>query len=531
MVFHGRPSKACAECRQRRTRCDLSKPSCSQCIRAKRTCPGYREGLIIHDESQTLSTKYSGGSEQNKSPRSSRNSSVFSDDESTSSIARSYDDSRLERDIEPQAGFYPLTSPPGISAEDQATTFFFGNYVSSRNMLNTCGNYQYLPTIYSNQPVGTALRQVIAAIGLAGLANFWKAPNIMAQANRAYSIALQTVNVSLGKIEEAKSDQTVVTIMLLAQYENNTTNGTRSMKAWTEHILGATALMKLRGKNSLSNPLGRNIFVHLRQGLISSCVQRHCAVPKSIVELAKYSLQFETPVEAASTRLGLIISEYTVIRTSMEHIKGLDDSRKIVAALWELDIKYLDWAQNLPPEFVITQVPVPAAARGKEVWGQHYNKYTSIFITSIWNNYNCARALCNELLRHQVSSLLHWSGPLDPHEIETEQGPVTFETILPITISTISALANDIFASVPFFLSDSQQEAPRVLAGNLVLWPLYLAAQTSTATVEIQRWAAGRLRYIAETMGIRQAAPPYAGFAREAQLVDSVAGEAMVEAM
>lgn len=86
-------------------------------------------------------------------------------------------------------------------------------------MLNTCGNYQYLPTIYSNQPVGTALRQVIAAIGLAGLSNFWKAPNIMAQANRAYSIALQTVNVSLGKIEEAKLDQTVVTIMLLAQYE------------------------------------------------------------------------------------------------------------------------------------------------------------------------------------------------------------------------------------------------------------------------------------------------------------------------
>jgi hypothetical protein len=86
-------------------------------------------------------------------------------------------------------------------------------------MLNTCGNYQYLPTIYSNQPVGTALRQVIAAIGLAGLSNFWKAPNIMAQANRAYSIALQTVNVSLGKIEDAKLDQTVVTIMLLAQYE------------------------------------------------------------------------------------------------------------------------------------------------------------------------------------------------------------------------------------------------------------------------------------------------------------------------
>jgi hypothetical protein len=59
----------------------------------------------------------------------------------------------------------------------------------------------------------------------------------------------------------------------------------------------------------------------------------------------------------------------------------------------------------------------------------------------------------------------------------------------------------------------------------LILWPLYLAAQTSTATVEIRRGAAGGLEYVAETMGIRQAAPPYVGFAKEVELVDSVAGE------
>jgi hypothetical protein len=86
-------------------------------------------------------------------------------------------------------------------------------------MRNTCGNYQYLSTIYANQPVGMPLRQVVAAIGLAGLATFWKAPNIMAQANNAYLTALRLVNTSLGNIEEAKSDQTVVSIMLLGLYE------------------------------------------------------------------------------------------------------------------------------------------------------------------------------------------------------------------------------------------------------------------------------------------------------------------------
>jgi hypothetical protein len=86
-------------------------------------------------------------------------------------------------------------------------------------MLNTCGNYQYLSTIYADQLVGVSLRQAVAAIGLAGLANFWKAPSIMAQANIAYCTALRLVNAALGNIEEAKSDQTVVAIMLLGLYE------------------------------------------------------------------------------------------------------------------------------------------------------------------------------------------------------------------------------------------------------------------------------------------------------------------------
>jgi hypothetical protein len=112
-----------------------------------------------------------------------------------------------------------LISNPAISAEDHATSFFFGNYVAGREMRNTCGNYQYLSTIYANQPVGIHLRQAVAAVGLAGLASFWKAPSIMARANNAYCTALRLINAGLGNIEEAKSDQTVVAILLLGLYE------------------------------------------------------------------------------------------------------------------------------------------------------------------------------------------------------------------------------------------------------------------------------------------------------------------------
>jgi hypothetical protein len=242
-------------------------------------------------------------------------------------------------------------------------------------------------------------------------------------------------------------------------------------------------------------------------------------------------MQYETPVEKASTNLGLIVTEYTALRSSMSSLEDLKDLRNLVASLWDLDIKYLNWAQNLPPEMLVTPVPAPPASRGKEVWGEDYHLYNSIYIAGIWNNYRCARILNNELLRQQVSSLLHWGSPLNPHEMQTEQGAISYENILHIAISTISSLANDIFASVPFFLSTTTQDAPRALAGNLVLWPLYLAAKTTTATADVQIWAAGRLGFIANTIGIRNAAPPYAGYAKEVELVGAEAGSGMEEAL
>jgi hypothetical protein len=78
-------------------------------------------------------------------------------------------------------------------------------------------------------------------------------------------------------------------------------------------------------------------------------------------------------------------------------------------------------------------------------------------------------------------------------------------------------------------LSETAHDVPRALGGNLILRPMYHAAQTSIATAELQRGARGRLRYVAETMGIRQASRLYAGFAKEVQLVDSVPGVGMEE--
>ena len=170
------------------------------------------------DESKSLGVKYEGSS-RNQNLRPSPSTALQPTTAPISEPSYSRVESRLGPDHEQRKWIPSLILAPGTSAEDQATTFFFGNYVLGTELLNTCGNYQYLSTLHASEQFGPGLRQCVVAVGLAGLANFWKASNIMARSRRTYSSALRFVNTCLGDREEAKSDQTLAAIMLLGLYE------------------------------------------------------------------------------------------------------------------------------------------------------------------------------------------------------------------------------------------------------------------------------------------------------------------------
>lgn len=81
------------------------------------------------------------------------------------------------------------------------------------------GDFQYLPELYANEEVETALTQSIVSLGTAGLAHFWGAPNMLSQAHARYNSALRLVSSLLRNMEDAKADQTLIAVMLLGLYE------------------------------------------------------------------------------------------------------------------------------------------------------------------------------------------------------------------------------------------------------------------------------------------------------------------------
>ncbi|RSL93633.1 hypothetical protein BHE90_012736 [Fusarium euwallaceae] len=59
MVYCGKPSGGCSNCRLRKIRCDQKEPSCGQCEKRNQACPGYRNlvDLMFRDESSHVINK------------------------------------------------------------------------------------------------------------------------------------------------------------------------------------------------------------------------------------------------------------------------------------------------------------------------------------------------------------------------------------------------------------------------------------------------------------------------------------------
>ena len=208
-------------------------PSCSQCIRARRVCRGYRDltDMMFRDESQALSAKRQRLANAKK-PRPAVSSTPPKETDLAVVNSSSIPPKPQFNCLNPNA--ISFLTDLGTSAEEQAACFFFRNYVLEEEKFHN-GNFQYLSDLYACEEIGESLAETVACLGLVGLAGFWKASNIMSSAKAKYNSALRLVSSRLRSVEEAKSDQTLVAVMLLGLYETNTCNSPQSMESWAKH--------------------------------------------------------------------------------------------------------------------------------------------------------------------------------------------------------------------------------------------------------------------------------------------------------
>lgn len=223
MVYCGKPSKGCGQCRSRKIRCDQTRPACTQCTRTNRQCPGYRDelSLIFRDQSQSVMRKAEGqppatqGVLKRRSP--SRSPRIAFPEQNMT--ADGTVDPTQFWNPESQRQQSPLATQPTTGfSRNEAICYFLQSHAIPGSFLMTHSSAQFLTnpgTSLSQQ----AMQSTVVAVASAMLSRARKVPSLRQLARQEYGVALQLVNKVLANAEEAKTNMAMGVVVLLALYE------------------------------------------------------------------------------------------------------------------------------------------------------------------------------------------------------------------------------------------------------------------------------------------------------------------------
>ncbi|GJC95509.1 C6 finger domain-containing protein [Colletotrichum higginsianum IMI 349063] len=628
MVYCGKPSKGCSSCRERKIRCDQKEPGCGQCEKRQQECPGYRNivDLMFRDESshvikKAAKTKARGrlknpqasstapGAElSEKAPAGTSTDPNSSDPSprpavkpgarrhypprplavvtrnvtfrhrprqarwaSSSSESDGDDDSLLPS---PEEETWPTTQQATLlyslspSYQERGTAFFFSRYVSVDE--NACHqNFDFIFDVWRPASI-LPERQVdgvlasMTAVGLAGLSHLTMCPKMMDWSRRSYGTALQMTNDALRNPAEAVKDTTMMSILILGTYEMLSGRSNQTVRAWQNHINGASALAKMRGLKQFMTRAGARMFVMLTQIVLINCMQKDMPMPQPLIELRNQLGMLSGGMDPNWRLSGPI---YKVMQLRYDINSGLlSQPADVIEQLTKVDQEFADVIAELPEYWkyrpVRLSTPHPAVFDGHRC-----DVYPTLGLASTWNGVRSIRMMVHETLigeiikcfpdRHimdwpyeaklqlaksvellerlrdtVIASVPQHFGLVNFRDAMSESGASATAVITPkkAPVRIVSSPAT--FASSPSPSSaDGSTRRPVVFNGptlhdpahmkgrsdnaerfmtlasasNTIVWPLYLVGVSSCGTEEVKKYVVERLQAILEESGLLQA--------------------------
>ncbi|KAI9815979.1 MAG: hypothetical protein M1827_001971 [Pycnora praestabilis] len=535
MVYCGPPSRGCYACRERKIRCDQRREGCANCLKAHRECPGYRDqlSLLFRNETKAVTKKSEAKAitrnevASSSSPKSNA-TAVEGNPETSFEVLR-----RLCVHSSTSLTYSHTLLP---TWDERGTGFFFANYVVGINSPSK-GQWSDVPA-HSNTGSEQALLSSMKAVGLAGFASSQHAPGVMREAQKRYLAAIQFTNSALRSPVDVKKDSTLLAVMILGIFETISGGNQQSLNAWQNHLNGAAALLKLRGREQLSTSGGRRMVLQVVSSLVVSCLQHGVAIPTQIMDLRAEAASY-----LASSGLIWRFQDTMVLFTNFRAYvrqEVITDPEVILAEALELDKSFISIFSDLTPQWQYQTVYTDADP--KIVFSGCYHVYHDYLVAQIWNAMRCFRILLNEEIR---GVLLTGFSSIPPRFSGTE-----FLAQFQKSTDALYQLQSDILSSVPQHLgytskrhaqsstacshvpaeydSSGQQlwsgfksydhlkthpsesmssDLPmiRLSGGYLLPWPLYLAGVTDVATNSTMRWVTECLRSLGRSRGIQQA--------------------------
>ncbi|KIW99096.1 uncharacterized protein Z519_00759 [Cladophialophora bantiana CBS 173.52] len=383
-------------------------------------------------------------------------------------------------------GSLPMSLTPSL--EDQAMSFFFHNYVL-KELATPYNHLVSLPTVSGPSSEIKVLSGMVISIGAAGISNLRNDPGLMHAAENIYSSTIQRLHTLLHDQNRIQKDQTMLLVLLLALYETVTCSTPQSIRTWSRHVRGATALLSIRGPDTLHPIAVQDVHMHLRLQIIIDCLQRRMSIPHIVADWAQPARAIADEYQPAQHQLDEISGRLCQLRCSIKD--GLLGGNEAIRQAVSIDSELETWSVYTPITCAFNEVF--DFEHPDDVFFGCYHVYSETRVALLWNNYRTLRMLTNEIILDTC-----YSSEIGSAWYQQRQRLVSEQLLKKLTA--------DICASVPPLLGYPHGSSPaRVMIGTLLLWPLYTCAAQNYASPKTREWAIIQFERIGGAMGIRLA--------------------------
>ncbi|KAI1751086.1 hypothetical protein F4782DRAFT_203358 [Xylaria castorea] len=512
MVYCGKPSQACQMCKTRRIKCDYTKPTCLQCTKSRRQCPGYKDAfdLVFRNETEATERRAKKANKKALTQKVERQDSILHDAPSTSSHPTT-DTSTL--------GTWIMPSSPKVSVEEKASCLFISNFVLMPKDGSTSGHLDFVLPLLKQAGPDSHIQHAFNACAMtflnnrrAGGAGYWD------KALSEYSIALTRTNAALRDKESQQSDATLAAVLLLGMFENISAKQISAFN-WGSHIDGAVQLVKARGKKQVETKVGFQLFLAVRTLMSVYCLTAFTAPSMG----AEWWLDNTTFSKTAVVVQRLMIKTSEIRAQAIQLIDSLTKSPENIELMLEVirkaqavDQEVVAWQESLPEDWHYKTVAwedsvLSGDCAKAEVFPGRVDVYSDVWIGTVANS---ARSLRLILQSMSVRCAAWVCAPVD---YRTTPEYATAASVCRDAIT-------DIIASVPYFLGwhlrrkevshlktnfgsfpCGEEDTAKGLAGYLVTWPLTCVISQDYATDAQRAWVMGRLRKIGNELGVKYA--------------------------
>lgn len=414
------------------------------------------------------------------------------------------------------------------SIEQEAQGFFIANYVAQPGLIPR-GQFEWVTELLCQDDVDEAFRESVSAVSLAGFANARKSPAIMRKAQAAYVSALQSTNCSLQDPAMAVKDSVLVSVIMLGMYENMIFQDKRSIDTWAQHVHGACTLINLRGPEQFRSSIGRRIF-HQFYGVallvaLETGTTVHAGLkglyeqlrPKSDYEI--HGRQWTTRIvevmhDAINLNQDRLADPIAMLGRALQIDRELDEVKALMPSIWHYETVHLD-------------------TPSQHHYGEFYSVYIDPWIAQMWNNLRSCRMYLYKAVRENIKKGCEEYDPPLFSEAQVLPQKLGAEQVMRTTVAGIIASVPQITGMIPFpgaseyhAFASKTPGAPEVSTRTSryalkppgtyldpakspgmvhLIWPLYAAGQSDMATFEMREWCVETLRFIARSIGTRQA--------------------------